>query len=58
MDTTHITISELKSKLKTPCGVTSPPLDFGARRFRDSFRHVAFDGLYLAIVWLTSFDLI
>ena len=37
---------------------TAAPFDFWARRFRDSFRHVAFGCLCLAIVWLISFDLV
>ena len=33
------------------------PLNFGARRFRDSFRHDAFGGLCLAFLWSILFDL-
>ena len=33
------------------------PLKYGARRFYDLSRHVAFGGSCLAIVWLISLDL-
>ena len=36
---------------------TVAPLGFWARRFRDSFRRLAFSGLCLAFVWSNLFDL-